>query len=134
MKKILGILTICILTLVTTGCGNKELEVTCSNSSETMIINYKNNKMVKFSSTVKQIYNSEFTLNAAYQATELSVNAYNAITGVTASVEKNENSIILKVNYDVTQMDKDIIKESEDLQLTPNKFIDKFTKAGYTCK
>lgn len=132
MKKILNIAIISLFALTLTGCGNKNLEVTCTKESNKMIVNFENNKIVKLSTEVTQTYDNESLLDMAYQSTQLTVSAYNAMNGANAEVTKNDNSIILKLTLDIPKMNKDDIDEDYYKQ-NPNKFIESSKKDGYSC-
>ena len=133
MKKIFSIAAITLFALTLTGCGNKDLEVTCTKGGETMVVNYENNKIVKFVSEVTQTYENESLLNMAYQSTQMTVSAYNAMAGASAEVTKKDNSITMKLTLDVTKMTKEDIDEA-DFDEKPKEFIKDAKEDGYTCK
>ena len=132
MKKILNIAIISLFALTLTGCGSKNVEVTCTKEGEKIVVNFENNKIVKLATEVTQTYDNESLLDMAYQSTQLTVSAYNAMNGANAEVTKNDNSIILKLTLDIPKMNKDDIDEDYYKQ-NPNKFIESSKQDGYSC-
>ena len=132
MKNFFSIIAITLFALTLTGCGSKNLEVTCSKDGNKIIINYENNKIAKQYMETTQTYENEQLLNMAYQSTQTTVSAYNAMSGVSAEVTKNDNSITLKVTYDISKMNQDNLDE-ESINQKPKELIKEAKEDGYTC-
>ena len=133
MKKIISIIAIALFTLTLTGCGNKDLEAICKAANgEIMTINFKNNKIVKIVSELTKTYEDETLLNMAYQSTQMTAEAYNTVAGSSAEVTKKDNSITMKLTFDVSKMTKEEIDEA-DLDDKPKEFIKDVEEEGYTC-
>lgn len=132
MKNIFSLAIITLFAFTLTGCGNKITEATCTQNGEKTIVNFENNKIVKVTSEVTQTYDNETLLNMAYQTTQMTVSAYNAINGASAEVTKDTNSITMKLTLDISKMSKTDV-ENADFNYNAKEFLKKAKKEGFTC-
>lgn len=133
MKKIFNIIAITLITITITGCIHKNAEITCTKTDETIIITRKYNKIVKVITESTNTYENETILNSAHQIIQTKADVYNQLKGTKAEITKNNNTLTLKITFDVTNMNREVIDE-EDFDESPREFIEDLKEDGYTCK
>lgn len=126
------------------GCNSKKIDkITCTKTISDEIssityeeeITYEDDVLISVQNNMNLSFNDKGKDHLELYKTyaESSKNEYNKKPGVEAKLENDDNSIILNVHYDVTNMSQfEIENNSFDKSLNDLKEIK--TTDGYTCK
>lgn len=147
MKKFLSCVAVFVLAVVLTGCGKKTLtcsgDITQSNVTAAVKVtgNFESDKLVK------QKIEMEFDLtnylqyadiDTFYDSFKTQYSAFDEYEGISTSVSKGDNSIIVVMDVDLNKVDEDTYKKldlgSGSLEVSSKAYTEEFTDMGLTCK
>ena len=143
MKKLVLLL---ITLLVVSGCGKKSLntkELKCTKSFSDAISSityenkyvYENNNLKNVTTDSLQKFTDDGISNLETFKTyiEATKDEYNKKNGVKATLKYDDSSINIIVNYDISNMDADVIN-NYGYNVSLNDLRNNMEKIGYTCK
>lgn len=139
MKKISFLLMSLVAVFTLTGCGTKTVSCTKTEDGQKQImaVTFKGNEVTKLSTEMSMEVEKD-QIDDAFSFLQLSANAMQGKPGVKVSTSKDDNSISMKMDLELSKLDKET-KETIDFDLEdtpkgPEEFIKEMTEDGYTCK